>query len=550
MLMLIAKKRVFRRLLVAGAAALGVFLLLRLPPFTGRIEPFESDFNRPDALIRSYSLSRLPADLLRVPLARDVLTENFVAYYEESEGRLALSGAVRRIAYEHKLDLPEKLIESTLDEPAEIALWRSADGRLRDFVVVMSRNTLARALQAVLPVVSKAADAQLSSAGKLDGSNVEILALEYGYRHRLLLLAKSDRIVVLSNPGMLLSPNKDDSDEPWAQSAAAAKFIQKLLDEDETISPFARRFRLGKTLPPKTHELVLGARAFTFGYDVFTPGLAALSMTFDDKGEWRSAALASGPTSGSSEELWAALPHGPSLCASLPVDWARFAPILKKLNASLERPAAPAWFADYFAGPAVVCWYKDSRLYTPLFAARLKTSVDEKQAKAFFALADSAIAGKSKAAFEAESGLAHWQGEAASRFGPAGEDGGPRSLKPALTLQGEFVFFSPDAALVKNALDVAAKRYPALADSFAKTGGNTLAFIAPQALAALLRDETLAALPRREEALFRNAADTYLLPRLEALTRYPPQRIKLAKSKNRSTHEWRALEWEAGNSSL
>ncbi|MDR1462110.1 MAG: DUF2138 family protein, partial [Azoarcus sp.] len=289
-----------------------------------------------------------------------------------------------------------------------------------------------------------------------------------------------------------------------------------------------------------------------FGYDTFAPGLAALGMTFDDKGEWQSMALTSGgPISGSGEGIWASLPHGPGLCAGLPVDWMRVVPVLKKFNASLENPAAPAWFADHFAGPAAVCWYKDSRLYTPLFAARLKSSIDEKQAGEFFAITSSAIAGNGgETSFDADSGIAQWQGEVISRFGSAAadKDGGQRSLKPALAIQGDMVFFSPDAALVKSALDVAAKRYPALADSFTKTGGDTLAFIAPQALAALLRDEALAALPRNEETLFRNAADAYLLPRLEALARYPSQRIKLPKGKSRNTHEWRALEWEAGSS--
>ena len=544
-----AKRRLPRALIVAGAVALGIYLLWRLPPFAGPTGAFGFDPARPDALIRSYSLSRLPADLLRMPLARDVLTEDFVAYYQQDEGRLALSGAVRRIAYEHRLDLPEKLVEAVLDEPAEVALWRGEDGRLRDFVVVMTRNALARAIQTILPVVAKVADAQISSAGKLDGADVDILALEYGHAHRLLLLARGDRVVALSNPGMLLSPNPgNDSGKPWIQATATARILRELLDDDDNaVSPFARQFRLEKTLPGRRHELIAGARAFAFGYETFAPGLAALTLAFDDKGEWRSAALFDDPPAGNAGELWTALPHGPGLCAGLPMDWTRAVPILRKFNDRLAQPAVPTWFVDHFAGPAAVCWYKNSRLYTPLFAARLKSSVDEKLAKEFFALADSALdAGKGKSSFSAESGIASWHGSVASRFG-ADDGDGQRSLKPALALQRDLVFFSPDAALVDGALDVAAGRYPALTDSFAETGGETLAFVAPQALAALLHKETIAALPRNEEALFRNAADAYLLPRFEALARYAPQRIKLMKGKGRRAHEWRALEWEAGN---
>ena len=526
--MFIAKRRLPRLLIVAVAVALGIFLLWRLPPFAGPTGTFAFDPTRPDALIRSYSLSRLPADLLRMPLARDVLTEDFVAYYQQDEGRLALSGAVRRIAYEHKLDLPEKLVEAVLDEPAEVALWRGGDGRLRDFVVVMTRNTLARAIQTILPVVAKVADAQISSAGKLDGTDVEILALEYGRAHRLLLLARGDRVVALSNPGMLLAPNPgNDAAKPWIQTKATARILRELLDDDSALSPFARQFRLEKTPPGRKHELIVGARVFAFGYETFAPGLAALALAFNDRGEWQSAALFDDQPVGSAGDLWTALPHGPGLCASLPMDWTRAVPILRKFNDRLAQPAVPTWFVDHFAGPAAVCWYKNSRLYTPLFAARLKSSVDKKLAEEFFALADSALgAGKGESSFSTESGIAAWHGSVASRFG-SDDDDGQRSLKPALALQGDLVFFSPDAALVDGALDVAAKRYPALTDSFAKTGGETLAFVAPQALAALLHKETIAALPRNEEALFRNAADAYLLPRFEALARYAPQRVKL-----------------------
>ncbi|MGZ3159331.1 MAG: DUF2138 family protein, partial [Burkholderiaceae bacterium] len=62
------------------------------------------DLAHPDALIRTTSLSKLPRDLLKVPIARDVLTEDLAFYYEQHEDRLGLSGAIKRIAYERKLD--------------------------------------------------------------------------------------------------------------------------------------------------------------------------------------------------------------------------------------------------------------------------------------------------------------------------------------------------------------------------------------------------------------------------------------------------------------
>ena len=560
--------KLLRLLFVAGIAAFGVYtlFLLHLPPLPGLhtgtpdayapkplpipkpIPNLVLDLTRPDALIRSYSLSKLPADLLRVPLARDVLTEDFVTYYQQNDRRLAISGTVRRIAFEHKLSLPEKLIESTLDEPGEIALWLDEGGRLQYFALLLSRNTLARLLQAALPVIAKVADLQLSSLGKLNASDVEILALNYGHRDQLLLLAKGDRVLVLSHPGMLFASGETGR----TQSEPATQVLRTLLDHnkgEEAISPFARHFQRDEPLSGKKHELTLGAHAFAFGYERFTPGLEALSLIFNDQGAWQSAALFNDDAAPRDGNLWAVLPYGSALCADLPVSWAQMTPLLENFD-------LPKTLADRFDGPAAVCWYKNSRLYTPLFTARLKPGVDAKtgvnaeEAEAFFALAAQATRAEGEKSFDAEKGFALWRGKVASRFGSpdkteAGDNRKPRSLKPALAIERDLVFFSPDATLVDNALNVAAKRYPALADSFTSGGSaSTLAYIAPEALADLLQTEIFAALPRDEEALFRNAADAYLLPRLKALARYPAQRLKFGLDAGNNARAWRTLEWE------
>src|SRR5476651_1246298 len=93
--------------------------------------------SRPDALLETASLSQLPKDLLSVPFLRDTLTEDFVFYYETHGDRLGLIGSLRRIIYEHDLKLQDNLIEQLLDQPADIALWRGADGRLKDFLLVI-----------------------------------------------------------------------------------------------------------------------------------------------------------------------------------------------------------------------------------------------------------------------------------------------------------------------------------------------------------------------------------------------------------------------------
>ena len=545
MAMLKIKKFLFWFLLIGGMTALGS-VMLRPPPFSGAFHKRAPDIFLPDALIRSYSLSKLPPDLLRIPLARNVLTEDFVTYYEQNENRMALSGTLRRIAFEHELDFPEKLLASVFDEPAEVALWRDDAGRLKDFVIVLSRNHLARAIQILLPAAAKVSDMQLSSAGTLDGTDVEILALKYGTGHHLLLLSKGDRIVALSNPGMLLMGNsEEETSARWPQSEKAVEIIRELLESGKPASPFARHFLLEGPLAEEKHELTLAARAFALNYETFVPGLEALSLTFDNQGKWQSAALLNGAAwhDDGNKSLWAALPHGPGFCAALPVDWTKMTSVLKKFNTRQEQQADPKEFTASFTGPAAVCWYKDSRLYTPLFVAHLDAGANEKQVQEFFDLAAQATeAGEGEAVMDASSGSALWQGKIASRFGSS-DNNGKRSLKPALAVRRNIVFFSPDAALVENALAVAAKRYPALADSF-RAGNAPLAFADPNALASLLRKEIFTALPRDEEALFRNAAEAYLVPRLEAFARYPVQRVELSKKVRGDGTAWYPLEWK------
>lgn len=517
--------------------------MLRPPPFSGPIAKRAPNIFLPDALIRTHNLSKLPPDLLRIPLARDVLTEDFVDYYEQNENRLSLSGTLRRIAFEHKLDFPEKLLESALSKPAEIALWRDDAGRLKDFAIVLSRNPLTRIIQALLSVAAHITDMQLSSAGKLDGTDVEILALTYGSRHHLLLLSKGDRIVALSNPGMLLADGN-------TQSEKAVEIIRELLDNEEAVSPFAQHFLLEEPLAEKKHELTLGARAFALNYDSFMPGLAALSLSFDSQGAWQSAALLDGSHwQDAGDSLWSALPHGSGFCAALPLDWEEMAPALRKLNARQPQQQTNAKdFISAFVGPAAVCWHKDSKLYTPLFAARLAEEADKEKVQEFFDLATQAIKAKEGGiSMNLEEGSALWQGEIGSRFGSQNGNGS-QTLKPALAIRGNTVFFSPDAALVENALAVAAKRYPALSDSFGSKKNTTLAFVDPDAMASLLRNEMFAALPRSEEEVFRNAAEAYLVPRLAALTRYPAQVIALPEKIHNSGLAWYSLEWKEGKS--
>ena len=79
------------------------------------------DLNEPDLFLDSDSLSQLPKDLLTIPFLHDVLSEDFVFYYQNHADRLGIEGSIRRIVYEHDLTLKDKLFSSLLDQPAQAA---------------------------------------------------------------------------------------------------------------------------------------------------------------------------------------------------------------------------------------------------------------------------------------------------------------------------------------------------------------------------------------------------------------------------------------------
>ncbi|MGZ5819625.1 MAG: DUF2138 family protein, partial [Burkholderiaceae bacterium] len=228
------------------------------------------DLAHPDALIRTTSLSKLPRDLLKVPIARDVLTEDLAFYYEQHEDRLGLSGTIKRIAYERKLDWSDRILVSVLNEPAEVALWRDGKGALRHYAVVLHRNALAKVLQEAATVALK--DTQLSRAGEIDTGNGKalVLALEINPRRRLLLISQGERIVVLSDPGLLFNSNNKIV-------PAAGKAVVDWLTNEGTL---ARQFALDSGKSPAVttpasqtaHTLVIGAPTLALGYGTFLSG--------------------------------------------------------------------------------------------------------------------------------------------------------------------------------------------------------------------------------------------------------------------------------------
>ena len=105
-----------------------------------------------------------------------------------------------------------------------------------------------------------------------------------------------------------------------------------------------------------------------------------------------------------------------------------------------------------------------------------------------------------------------------------------------LALAHGYLIFSPDARLVDDTLAVLDKRYPALADTLAPQRlPRTILTLTPSSAAALIEREAGAALPADQEAVFRNASRTHLVPKLHALAHYPPVSLTLPQNLPGST---------------
>ncbi|SSB99867.1 Uncharacterized conserved protein YfaA, DUF2138 family [Pseudomonas sp. 43mfcvi1.1] len=539
--------------LVAGVVAgMGWFMTKpKAPPMELALEKL--GLSRPDGLLEAHSLSQLPKDLLAVPFLKATLTEDFVFYYEAHADRLGLIGSLRRIIYEHDLKLQDSLIEELFDQPADVALWRGADGRLKDFLLVMDRGGLAKVLEPLAKVALD--DTQLSKLSdlKVGGDDVALYQLSYNASKSLLFASHGDKLVVLSNPTKLYDPASGAAVERGSVSTTA---LAALLNGDKL---FPEAFGLPPKAPEVKQRISVNASVLAMGYQRFIPNFAGLRFDMDDKG-WHSF-LAMDELENQPDfdfkPIWQAMPMGASACVALPLAAEQQKPLLVKLGA--DEKAAQA-MVDHVAGAAGLCWYADSRLYTPLLVASLNEDdgkLDADLGNLFGSMVgayENNVAEHSFPVVEKQQGPTHqWLRQVSSNFGPylAKEAEQPDAitgkafLRVSLARHGSTLLFSLDDKLVDKALGTLDKRFPPMADVVPKDLLMPVYF-GPDSIAQLMQRETLDSLPQDMEPVFYNAAQTYLIPKLRTLGGYGKYALTLPEGSEPDGHwQWLPLEWKA-----
>lgn len=172
------------------------------------------DLNEPDLFLDSDSLSQLPKDLLTIPFLHDVLSEDFVFYYQNHADRLGIEGSIRRIVYEHDLTLKDKLFSSLLDQPAQAALWHDKQGHLSHYMVLIQRSGLSKLLEPLL--FAATSDSQLSkteiSSIKINSETIPVYQLRYNGNNVLMFATYQDKILAFSSSDMLFKDDQQDTE--------------------------------------------------------------------------------------------------------------------------------------------------------------------------------------------------------------------------------------------------------------------------------------------------------------------------------------------------
>lgn len=329
------------------------------------------DLNEPDLFLDSDSLSQLPKDLLTIPFLHDVLSEDFVFYYQNHADRLGIEGSIRRIVYEHDLTLKDKLFSSLLDQPAQAALWHDKQGHLSHYMVLIQRSGLSKLLEPLL--FAATSDSQLSkteiSSIKINSETVPVYQLRYNGNNALMFATYQDKMLVFSSTDMLF---KDDQQDTEATAIAG----DLLSGKKRWQASFGLEERTAEKTPVR-QRIVVSARWLGFGYQRLMPSFAGVRFEMGNDGWHSFVALndesASVDASFDFTPVWNSMPAGASFCVAVPYSHGIAEEMLShisqendKLNGALD-------------GAAGLCWYEDSKLQTPLFVGQFDGTAEQAQ---------------------------------------------------------------------------------------------------------------------------------------------------------------------------
>lgn len=515
------------------------------PPPPPSNERYPVDIQKPDLLIVSQSSSQFFRDMLKLPLLRDLLTEDFAFYYEQrNDAVLSFSGAMKRIAFEHEMSALDRFVAFLFNSPVEAAFWKGYDGKLSQFVIAMDRSLLKNLVEYIAK--ASASDTQLKALPErilAGGEKAQVYQVE--------LSGKSVYFASTANKFFLYS--KESMPLPSLGAKKWSETLTSLIGVKSEVGFFSRLLGRKDTSPAPKHSILLSARYLTFGYSQLFPGFRALGIHYSANG-WSSSVLVDGKLMKDAPVAtpWALTPKSPSLCVSLPLSVSAAAAYLEKLDQRTAEIGRKV-LAD-MSSSVGACWYPESRFFTPLFLFSRKGENklrSEDWAYAFQRIVGAMEVGKKrseKTLTKQEGGILSFTRGVGSRFGTLPTAKSPNRAELAskryfpvtLVIADRAVAFSPDAALAKAAGDTIAKRAPSLKETVRGSDQASL-LVSPGALTALFRSAILDSLPASQESLFRASVASYLFPSFDKMKKHPDYLTSVRWGG--SDERWEVLEW-------
>lgn len=516
-----------------------LFFFLSFARFASANADSENSWKFPDAVISTQSLSDLPKDILKQSLLKQVLTEDFAFYYEDSSEYLSLKGALKRIAFEHEMTLFDQILNYVMSEPAEMIFWKTEYGRLDEFMLSIERSAIIDLMTFAAKISTS--DSQLTKLEeRTEGTEkFTIYKLKFGEFNQLFFTNFGNKLIVYTNYKMPIP----------TQQRLKTWLRDDLFPSSESRGSLLDFFS-GKGTEKNKHQLYLNMHFLTFGYQKYLANMDYLAFSFNEKDEWKTHGLMSGENARlalKTDALWKAVPRSPVLCLSLPLNKTSLKDLFLKTFPDKPVDSVVNNLSDNLG----TCWFADSQMFTPLYVINANSGLD----KEFLKLAFNSAIGPfvqnkpAPATVMSEKDKISFLKFVPSKFGNTtdGKKSGKRGFKVKLSSVENYLVFSADSELVDQSAMVISKKSPSLSETLSGKD-NIAAVLFPSKLSLLLKKTIKETLKDKSDSLFKETVTKRFFPSLDKMNSMPNLSLEWPKKLPEQGKRWEELSWASINS--
>lgn len=518
---------------------------------------------KPDIVILTKNLSDLPRDIVNHSFLSKIITKETMFFYEDDPQYLGLLGTVRRLSYEHNVELKDNVFKYLLSIPAEIALWRGANGKINKFLFIASKKSLSKNILSFYLKLKKIRSDKKVRTFLYEG--------EEGYYVRI----GGQEIAIWNNGNKLYITNLHPKYFPDKNEKNLTQIVSKLFGDDKKKGFYKRLYNVASS---NKHSVILNSDYLTFGYGYFIPSLKAVRLDFN-KDKWGLQSLLEKNEqfkTASTDDLWKIFPKSSAMCAGLPVNAGRVSGIIQKYrdltlkrieeenkeisdeevevdNSNGLKILTESEIGGLLRNVVAACWYERSTIYTPLFITKVSDIADKKEKIRF--LFDKFIGGLEEGNYFKEvkettvGGITTFSRITSSKYGILdAKKSGVQELKfkkffnVKLAFNDEYIMFSPDGELVDLAISTLSKKHPSISDELKLSNKNISYLLSPYGLSQLLDKYMKVALPSGQESVFRTAIESHLSSAFKNLSNLKSVGINMPKPNESENMKWKKLE--------